>query len=65
MFLIILTENQGERERGHLSLVTKILTVEAGEGSYVSRNNDSRCRLRERGRPFVSRNYNFILSAVQ
>ena len=37
--------------RGHLSLGTMILTVEAGkgvEGSFVSRNNESNCRTRER-----------------
>ena len=49
---IILTENQGERGRGHLSLGTKILTEnqgEVGRGSFVSRNNYSNCRTRERG----------------
>ena len=48
---IILTENQGEVGRGHLSLGTMILTVEpgrGGEGSFISRNNDSNCRIRER-----------------
>ena len=37
--------------RGHLSLGTMILTVESGrggEGSFVSRNNDSNCRTREK-----------------
>ena len=37
--------------RGHLSLGTMILTVEpgrGGEGSFVSMNNDSNCRTRER-----------------
>ena len=37
--------------RGHLSLGTMILTVEAGkggDGSFVSRNTDSNCRTRER-----------------
>ena len=36
---------------GHLSLGTMILTVEpgrGGEGSFVSRNNGSNCRTRER-----------------
>ena len=40
--------------RGHLSVGTMILTVEAGrggEGSFVSRNNDSNCRSRERWGP--------------
>ena len=37
--------------RGHLSLGTMILTVEPGrgEGSFISRNNDSRCRKKEGG----------------
>ena len=38
--------------KGHLSLGTMILTVEPGRkregGSFVSRNNDSNCRTRER-----------------
>ena len=40
----ILTENQGQVGRGHLSLGTMILTVEPGEGSFVSRKNYSNCR---------------------
>ena len=50
----------GEVGKGHLSLGTMILTVEpgrGGEGSFVSRNNDSNCRTRDRG-SFVSRNNN-------
>ena len=37
--------------RGHLSIGTMILTVEPGrgEGSFNSRNNDSRCRKRGGG----------------
>ena len=49
---MILTVEPGRGGRGHLSLGTMILTVEperGGEGSFVSRNNDSNCRTRERG----------------
>ena len=47
--------------KGHLSLGKTILTVEpgrGGEGSSVSRNNDSNSRTREKeeGGSFVSRN---------
>ena len=48
---MILTVEPGRGGRGHLSLGTKVLTVESGrggEGSFVSRNNDSNCRSRER-----------------
>ena len=45
--------------RGHLSLGTMILTVEAGrgvEGSFVCRNNDSNCKAGRGGEgSFVSR----------
>ena len=55
---INLTENQGQVGRAHLSLGKIILTVEpgkGGEGSFVSRKNDSNCRTRERwGGSFVS-----------
>ena len=49
--------------RGHLSLGTMILTVEPGgkrRGSFVSRNNDSNCRTREKegGGSFFNRNNN-------
>ena len=49
------SENHGERGRGHLSLGTIILTEQGrgGEGSFVSRNNDSNHRTREKG-SFVS-----------
>ena len=48
---MILTVEPGRGGRGHLSLGTMVLTVEpgrGGEGSFVSRNNDSNCRSRER-----------------
>ena len=48
---MILTVEPGRGGKGHLSLGTIILTVEPGrgeEGSFVSRNNDSSCRTRER-----------------
>ena len=51
----ILTVEPGRGGGGHLSLETMILTVEPGEveggggGAFVSRNNDSNCRTRERG----------------
>ena len=52
---IILTENQGQVGR---SLGTMIQTVEpgkGGEGSSVSRKNDSNCRTRGGEGSFVSR----------
>ena len=64
---MFLTVEPGRGGRGHLSLGTKVLTVESGrdgEGSFVSRNNDSNCQTTiltvEPGRggewSFVSRN---------
>ena len=48
---MILTVKPGRGGEGSLSIGTMILTVEPGrgegEGSFISRNNDSRCRKRE------------------
>ena len=43
---MILTVKPGRGGEGSLSIGTMILTVEPGRGSFISRNNDSRCRKR-------------------
>ena len=49
---MILTVKPGRGGEGSLSIGTMILTVEPGRGeggSFISRNNDSRCRKRGGG----------------